>query len=339
MLHVQDSPYIKHVDYADADEFIRAISYNGELYELFNEHHIFRGHSTDQYELLPTALRGYLALEGESLKSADSEQKKQLYTLLATTELSQIHKEYKLLQDFFLACDRNGLYLPHIDSLRNSFYPGVDSETLILEGKWLSKEYWELASLAQHHGVKTRLLDWTHDLYVALYFASTGVYNDPKEKFDPCKAIEAYRKGEKYPPKYNIEIWALNIDVVIAEPMKVPLKIVQPQYHNNDNLCAQKGIFTFWETIKPAMIRESDGKPDFKTKTDRRTLDVQLHEYLTGINAPAKEYLYHITMPQETAYTIYSHIEHIGYNASTIFPGYDGVVRFLDEHLRIHRDN
>lgn len=338
MLYIQDSPYIKHIHYADAEGFIRAISYNGELYELFNEHHIFRGHSTDQYKLLPSALRDYLALEGESLKLADSEEKKRLYDFYAKTELGQINKEYKLLQDFFLACDRNGLYVPHIESLRNSFYPGVDGETLLLEGPWLPMKYWELASLAQHHGVKTRLLDWTHDLNVALYFASTGVYNDPIEKLDFRKAFDAHRNGEGYPPKRNIEIWALDIDVVMAKPMQMPLKLVQPQYYKNVNLCAQKGMFTFWETIKPAMIRDSDGKPDVGPKTDRRTLDVQLHEYLTYIKAPAKDYLYHITVPQETAYAIYSHIERMGYNASTIFPGYYGVARFLEEHLRIHRD-
>ena len=338
MLHVQDSPYIKAIHFENADDFIAAISYKGELYNLFDEHYIFRGHSTDKYELIPTALRGNLAIDSITDIESASEEKLKQVAFLASTELVQIQEEYKLLQDFFRACDNCGLYIPHIESLRNSFYPGVDAETLFLENRWIPKEYWELAALAQHHGVKTRLLDWTHDIYVALYFASTGVYNDPKERFNPIKALQARKNGEIYPPKYNLEIWALNIDVVMVKPMKIPLRIIQPRYHSNDNLCAQKGMFTFWESFYPGLL-DSEGKMklNHEPKTDRRSLDEQLDSYLRKIKAQERTYLYQITIPQDAAYGIYSFIEKMGYNASTIFPGYDGVARFLKEHFEIHR--
>ena len=245
MLHVQDSPQIEAIHFENADDFIAAISYKGELYNLFDEHYIFRGHSTDKYELIPTALRGNLAIDSITDIESASEEKLKQVAFLASTELVQIQEEYKLLQDFFRACDNCGLYIPHIESLRNSFYPGVDGETLFLENSWIPKEYWELAALAQHHGVKTRLLDWTHDIYVALYFAATGVYNHPKERFNLITAFKARRQCEINPPKYNMEIWALNIDVVMVKPMKIPLRIIQPRYHSNNNLCAQKGMFTF----------------------------------------------------------------------------------------------
>lgn len=337
MLHVQDSPYIKAIHFENADDFIAAISYKGELYNLFDEHYIFRGHSTDKYELIPTALRGNLAIDSITDIESASEEKLKQVAFLASTELVQIQEEYKLLQDFFRACDNCGLYIPHIESLRNSFYPGVDGETLFLENSWIPKEYWELAALAQHHGVKTRLLDWTHDIYVALYFAATGVYNHPKERFNLITAFKARRQCEINPPKYNMEIWALNIDVVMVKPMKIPLRIIQPRYHSNNNLCAQKGMFTFWESFYPGLLdKEGKMKLNHEPKTDRRSLDEQLDSYLREIKAEERTYLYQITIPQDASYGIYSHIERIGYNASTIFPGYDGVAKFLKEHFEIH---
>ncbi len=336
MLHVQDSPYIKTIHYETADDFIKAISYKGELYNLFDEHYIFRGHSTDKYELIPTALRGNLTIDSITDIEFASEEKLKQVAFLASTELVQIQEEYKLLQDFFRACDNCGLYIPHIESLSNSFYPGVDGETLLLKNKWIPKEYWELAALAQHHGVKTRLLDWTHDIYVALYFAATGVYNDPQEWFNPLKALKARKNGEAYPPKYNMEIWALDIDVVMVKPMKIPLRIIQPRYHSNDNLCAQKGMFTFWESFYPGLLyNEGKMKLNHEPKTDRHSLDEQLDSYLRDIKAEERTYLYQITIPQDASSGIYTHIEKMGYNASTIFPGYDGVARFLKEHFQI----
>ena len=334
MLHIQDSPYIKSIHYDYAKDFIKAISYNGKLYKLFHDQFIFRGHSTDKYELIPSALREYLAFD--NVKSTDfaSEEEKVIFTYLAPTEQAQIQKELKLLHDFFNTCDKRGLYVPHIESLRNSFLIGVDVETLFLEGKWIPKEYWELAALAQHHRVKTRLLDWTHDIFVSLYFASAGVYNDLKEKLDMAKYIRAFIEKEDTFPKHNMEIWALDTNVVMVKPIKMPFHIIQPRYHNNDNLCAQKGIFTFWESIKPG-IYGKDGKIDVESQTDRRPLDIQLDSYLREIKAPKKHYLYQITIPQDAAREIYSFIEKMGYNASTLFPGYDGVARYMNEHSMI----
>ena len=41
----------------NAEEFLKAISYDGELYSLLDGRYVFRGHSSEKWNLVPTALR------------------------------------------------------------------------------------------------------------------------------------------------------------------------------------------------------------------------------------------------------------------------------------------
>lgn len=336
MITVKDSEYIVSISYENAEDFLKSISYKGDLYDkLSNGNFVFRGHSTDEYKLLPTALRPYFAYNETERNSLLSESDKKLYSILSSTEFGQIMEERRLLEQFFLRCDENGLYVPHIETLRNSFMPGFDVEKVFGGCKWLPKDYWELAALAQHHGVKTRLLDWSYDFFVALYFSTTGVFKD-RSRFDELESsLYVQRsKTEKFAEK-NMEIWALDDSVFLVNPTKNPLKIVKPRYHDNDYLCAQKGCFTFWES-EFLGVGYKDKKEYLKNKTDRRALDEQLDSYLKSINHPTdKKVLYQITISQSAAREIYDYIDKMGYNASKIFPGYDGVVKAIEERKRI----
>lgn len=68
MIVAEDRRFIKDIAYDSAEDFLKAISYGGELYFLQQSYYIFRGHETDKYKLLPTALRDYLFLEDSTLR-------------------------------------------------------------------------------------------------------------------------------------------------------------------------------------------------------------------------------------------------------------------------------
>ena len=302
-------PIVEYNEFQNAEDFLKSISYGGDLYKLFmTGDFAFRGHASDKYKLIPSALRpetrkclNHFALSG------DDESKDEL-------EYFQIIKENHILRDFYKLCDRNGLLLENIDRIRNTILDKLDMATLLTTEYWLPKDLWALASLAQHYGLPTRLLDWTHDIYVALFFA-----------------VEDYLEGRSIPDgTEHIILWALNLQPIMEPGVSdLPLKLVQPIYYGNDNLTAQKGMFTLWQVKKNVEFKDGHLVVDVKTKVNCKPLDQLLIDLRIRHEKISSPYLYGIMLPVDSAKEIYKHINSIGYDASRIYPGYKGVVKTL----------
>lgn len=275
---------------------------------------VFRGHASDKYRLIPSALRS---------ESKDILNKLSLFGNIPDFddfETIQTIKEYHILRDFYKKCDRNGLLIGDIASVRDTILSPTDFRPAYMSEKWLPEDLWPLAALAQHFGAPTRLLDWTHDIHVALYFA-----------------IEDYLEGRKVPEDTsNMVLWALNLKAITETcPIDFPLKLVQPIYHGNDNLAAQQGIFTLWQIRRKI---DDKGLADPKSKVNRKPLDELLESMLVNKSKIEIPYLYSINLPVTAARDIYKHIKKLGYDAARIYPGYYGVVKSLMHDYYLNSD-
>jgi hypothetical protein len=151
---------------------------------------------------------------------------------------------------------------------------------------------WDVLALAQHHGMATRLLDWSSCPLVALWFAL-----------------------DQAPGESNTHsiVWCLcpREDNFILEPKEFPGSIGKIQFweprHISKRISAQAGAFT----VHPY----DENKNEFGAVEDDADLQVNLHK---------------IFIPAEYRAAIRYHLDRCGVNAASIYQDIDGLARHVE---------
>ena len=355
---IVETVYINSVD-----DFYKNVVYSKDL-----PHYIYRGHSkSDSYKLQPGLLRN---LQGTL-------QKRNEFYL----------SELRALILFYTEANKHGLYVPKVDSFFQHGLANNFDVSLMLKDtdvKWLSDDLIELTSLAQHYGMKTRLLDWTQDIRVALYFACSEKekneedmaiwcidasfledWNNDNSITDICLAtILSYDgKGDRA-EKYAL-IYAL-ID------KGVPIRFFLPRYYKNDNIASQKGVLSLWQynLACKEIYRNSDNRNDITELPLSDTIPTDVEMLRNNISEHMEEFLnadiirdtepldkllldyfdqfeYRRKEIRKRPYKILRklilknslkddfvlRLKADGYDAASIFPGYESIVKVVNNEL------
>jgi hypothetical protein len=189
---------------------------------------IFRGHSDSSWPLTPPALRntttfGYGSRARRGLHS---------------THADQVEVEFHMLDRFLQSLNRHGhSFPPDVHAIWfkwGEIMERVRGTARRGEGAWPFRELYGLVALAQHHGVPTRLLDWSLNARTAAFFAAERAAQWTREGFPGGDPVE------------SLCIWAFQEPVTrdLWQGARDLVALIHPPAERNLNLRAQQGVFT-----------------------------------------------------------------------------------------------
>lgn len=190
-----------------------------------------------------------------------------------------------------------------------------------------STDYVRWAEYAQHYGVPTRFLDWSSNPLVALYFAcrdnnnSNGkVWLIHKLNYDKFWRINANVDKE--------ELIKETVAKLIDGKKHVDYPKIYTPYYVDERMSAQGSYFMVWGAKE---------EPFEKMFADEK-YKMQIQDKSTGImvfgEAQQVEFLFEFTIHSDRKQRLLRELDTVGINEKTLFPGLDGIGRYIERRYR-----
>ena len=270
----------------------------------------FRGQRDANWDLVPSAFRPTTILGYRPESTAPS--------LLPARQPEQ---EIQVMKDFLFVADRVGLRIPgdghHFRLPRNL---GTAEDDPPFDWPW--PHALETLAIAQHHGIPTRLLDFTHAPLTAGYFAC----------YDAWSVMGKPPLSEELSDDRMLAVWAIHLPIVFESVTRAKndrnrprVILVTAPRATNSFLHHQDGFFMV------DLEADQYGYPTLNSVISKlsRSADTDGH----GSKPPIKKLL----LRYEHVPSVLAHYWNEFHHKARIQPTYDNVTQALEDYRQLYR--
>ena len=288
---------------------------------------LYRGVGNAEHDLVPSALR---ANQVKNLAFQAGEYHGDEEITLAV----QVRREVLAAQAFWRCADDHGLALPEGDGLIRQALETRESaheyaRSLHVPGShWPADRILPLLAMMQHHGMTTRLLDWTRDPWVALFFATGYERMRLRERIIGLGKDEFTAEFDKW-LRGDFAVYILDASVLrehLGEDSMLDksTRVLTAPSQGNPYLVAQQGMF----------VGLREGALQAQRDVDRRPMNEIAEEGCPALCDLDPPWLRKVTAPRLIVEDVLLNMNVMGYTFARLFPGFDGVSRHIRQALR-----
>jgi hypothetical protein len=180
---------------------------------------------------------------------------------------------------------------------------------------------WNWLALGQHHGLPTRMLDWTYSPYVALHFATTHI--DASDRDAAVWLVDYVRAHELAPRKLRQCLDDEGANVFTTEM----LSRIASDFDDLRSLGDDFAVFVEPPSFDDRIVNQY-ALFSLMSRADR-SFDDWLADH--------SELVRRIVIPSELKWQVRDKLDQSGINERVLFPGLDGLTRWVARYYAPRR--